>query len=70
MELNGWSSQQMLRCYGASAPQHAGPPHLRPHHDRPALTQPASTGPGRPSVSALSARVPGSRLARLRTWAR
>ena len=30
MELNGWSSPQMLRRYGASA-RNAGPPHLRPH---------------------------------------
>jgi hypothetical protein len=27
MELNGWSSPQMLRRYGASA-QHEGTPHL------------------------------------------
>ena len=33
MELNSWSSPQMLRRYGASArQQRQGAPHLRPHH--------------------------------------
>ena len=34
MELNGWTSPQMLRRYGASACIGPGPPHLRPHHER------------------------------------
>jgi integrase/recombinase XerD len=41
MELNGWTSPQMLRRYGASA-RSARAPHLRPHHDR-HLTTPAVT---------------------------
>jgi hypothetical protein len=34
MEPNGWSSPQMLRRYGASAPQRPSTLHLRPHHGR------------------------------------
>jgi site-specific recombinase XerD len=38
MELNDWTSPQMLRRYGASAPQRQGPPQLRPRHGRRTLT--------------------------------
>jgi hypothetical protein len=38
MELNGWTSPQMLRRYGASA-RSASPPQLRPHHGRNNLTK-------------------------------
>jgi integrase len=34
MELNGWSSAQMLRRYGRQRPQRQGTPHLRPRHGR------------------------------------
>ena len=34
MELNGWTSPQMLRRYGASARSCPRPPDLRPHHGR------------------------------------
>ena len=34
MELNGWSSPQMLRRYLASARSVRAPPHLRPHHGK------------------------------------
>jgi integrase len=37
MELNSWSSPQMLRRYGASA-QRPRPPHLRPHHGEQTMT--------------------------------
>jgi integrase len=37
MELNGWSSPQMLRRYGASARSAPCPAHLRPRHDRPVM---------------------------------
>ena len=43
MELNDWSSPQMLHRYGARARSARASPHLRPHHDRPAVTQ-AITG--------------------------
>ena len=43
MELNGWTSPQMLRLYGASARSaRAAPRRLRPHHGRPVMT-PART---------------------------
>ena len=44
MELNGWTSPQMLRLYGAST-QRPRPPDLRPHHGRHPVTplRPAST---------------------------
>src|SRR6204780_2736207 len=38
MELNGWTSPQMLRRYGASARSARGPPQLRPRHAGHALT--------------------------------
>jgi site-specific recombinase XerC len=37
MELNGWTSPQMLRRYGASA-RRLGAPHLRPDHPRQTVT--------------------------------
>jgi integrase len=55
MELNGWTSPQMLRRYGASA-RSARPPHLRPHHDR-HLTPAAATSA--PAPGRLPATVPG-----------
>jgi site-specific recombinase XerD len=45
MELNGWTSPQMLTRYGASAPRCPRPPQLRPHHGRHHLTQPRKTPP-------------------------
>jgi integrase len=38
MELNSWTSSQMLRRYGASARSARAPPHLRPHHERHPMT--------------------------------
>ena len=34
MELNGWTSPQMLRPLRRQRPQRPRPPHLRPHHDQ------------------------------------
>jgi len=38
MELNGWTSPQMLRRYGASARSARARPQLRPHHGRLPMT--------------------------------
>ena len=47
MELNGWSSPQMLRRYTRQRPQRPRPPHLRSHHGSQAIAdtfvQPAET---------------------------
>jgi hypothetical protein len=60
MELNGWTSPQMLRRHGRQRPQRPRPPHLRPHHVR-HLTTPAVTTPA-PALSAASPAFQGTAL--------
>jgi len=47
MELNGWTSPQMLRRYGRSAASSRGAPLLRPHHGRVVTGGGAAAAPAR-----------------------